>query len=634
MGNTIKNKRASVIAFYLPQFHPIPENNDWWGEGFTEWVNVRKAKPLFKGHYQPRIPADLGYYDLRVPEIREAQAQLARAYGIEAFCYWHYWFAGHRLLERPFNEVIQSGKPNFPFCLGWANQTWSGIWHGAPDRILIEQTYPGYEDYKEHFYALLPAFRDERYYRIKNKLVFLIYAPMLLPSSKEFTSYWQELAVKVGLPEFHFIAHLSNNAEEFGCQSSVAGAPFASMDAQKMHVDSFEELDNIFDYEDLVNHLKTYKLSENEHPIVLPNWDNSPRSGENGFILHNSTPDLFKEMVEDAIIKVETKYAPAERVIFVKAWNEWAEGNYLEPDKTFGKKYLESLLQALTNDEHAPTTSNLTLPPPISSPEPWSSEYYAYRALYNKKTIETDGIVKLFMDREPLPIFFATGLDERSIELPWVIANVSKTAHHILDAGSALNHPEILNNRYWLDKELTIATLSPETNQFSFNWLTYIYSDLRQLPFETDSFDEIVCISTLEHLGMDNTLFTNNLKHKENDGTAYIEALIELRRVLRKNGRLLLTVPYGRFMNYGFFQQFDQKLLDKGAEAFGAHTRDEVIYSYTSQGWNLSNEKDRYCETLYSDYAIESLWGMKKSNIKMGSNDAVAAGAVACCIWS
>ena len=146
-------KPPRLIAYYLPQYHPIPENDVWWGKGFTEWTNVAAAKPLFKGHYQPHIPADLGFYDLRVPEVREAQAEMAREYGIEGFCYWHYWFAGKRLLERPFAEVLQSGKPNFPFCLAWANQTWTGIWHGAADRILIEQTYPGLDDHKAHFKA-------------------------------------------------------------------------------------------------------------------------------------------------------------------------------------------------------------------------------------------------------------------------------------------------------------------------------------------------------------------------------------------------------------------------------------------------------------------------------------------------
>ena len=151
--------RARAIALYLPQFHPIPENDAWWGSGFTEWTNTAKARPLFAGHHQPHVPADLGFYDLRLPETREAQAALARRYGIEGFCYYHYWFAGRRILERPFDEVLASGKPDFPFCLCWANESWTGIWHGAPGRILIEQTYPGPADHAAHFSALRPRLR-------------------------------------------------------------------------------------------------------------------------------------------------------------------------------------------------------------------------------------------------------------------------------------------------------------------------------------------------------------------------------------------------------------------------------------------------------------------------------------------
>src|ERR1039457_4911938 len=175
---------VKLIAFNLPQFHPIPENDEWWGKGFTEWTNTAKAKPLFTGHYQPHVPADLGFYDLRLPESRKAQADMARAYGIEAFCYYHYWFAGKRLLERPVNEIIESGEPDFPFCLCWANDTWSGIWHGTPKHILVEQTYPGYDDYKAHFDYLLKAFSDRRYLTIDGKPLFVVYQPYHMPDPK------------------------------------------------------------------------------------------------------------------------------------------------------------------------------------------------------------------------------------------------------------------------------------------------------------------------------------------------------------------------------------------------------------------------------------------------------------------
>ena len=206
--------KVRVIAFYLPQFHPIPENDMWWGKGFTEWTNVGKAKPLFRGHYQPRVPADLGYYDLRLPEIREAQADLAREAGIEGFCYWHYWFGnGKQLLERPFNEVLESGNPDFPFCLGWANHTWkTSTWtqkNGArADNIIVEQLYPGREDYKMHFNYVLKAFKDPRYIKVAGKPLFVVFSPNSIPNCKtDFIEYWQELARLNGLPGIHFVGY-------------------------------------------------------------------------------------------------------------------------------------------------------------------------------------------------------------------------------------------------------------------------------------------------------------------------------------------------------------------------------------------------------------------------------------------
>ena len=205
----MKQNKARVLAFYLPQFHPTPENDAWWGKGFTEWTNVGKAKPLFRGHYQPQVPADLGYYDLRVPETRVAQADMAREYGVEGFCYWHYWFGnGRRLLDRPFTEVLESGNPDFPFCLAWANHSWHGIYCGVKSKDpLIEQTYNGLSDYEHHFYDVLPAFKDKRYITVDGKPFFLVFSPLEIPDPKEFIDCWQQLAIRNGLKGIHFVAH-------------------------------------------------------------------------------------------------------------------------------------------------------------------------------------------------------------------------------------------------------------------------------------------------------------------------------------------------------------------------------------------------------------------------------------------
>lgn len=355
-----------VIAFYLPQFHLIPENDEWWGKGFTEWTNVAKAKPLFRGHYQPHVPADLGFYDLRVPETRQLQADLASAYGIEGFCYWHYWFGeGRRILERPFSEVLESGKPDYPFCLGWANQSWTGIWHGAPKKILIEQKYPGPEDHERHFYAMLSAFKDPRYIKVDGKPLFVIYAPAELPAPDAFLALWNSLARKENLPGFFFVAH-GHDIPSAGFDAFVQNLPFTSMPdrglgrvkrvfnavlrratGKTLRDLNVDRSPNVRRYSDFVKRFESAPLCNRELPLLIPNWDNTPRSGGRGTCLKNSTPQLFELMCVAAHRKLQPVGNREHRIVFVKAWNEWAEGNHLEPDLRYGLSYLESLRRGL-----------------------------------------------------------------------------------------------------------------------------------------------------------------------------------------------------------------------------------------------------------------------------------------------
>lgn len=352
-------RQVRLIAFYLPQFHPIPENDRWWSKGFTEWTNVAKAKPLFPGHHQPNIPGDLGFYDLRVPEARAAQADLARQYGIEGFCYWHYWFAGKRLLEAPFQEVLQSGEPDFPFCLGWANQSWTGIWHGQPEKMLIEQTYPGEKDDISHFYSLLEAFSDKRYIRVDGKPLFVVYMPGLLPDSPRFTNLWNELAIKAGLQGIYFVGiadYAWSQTPGFdGYTYHLPGTfinaiPERKLDAVlkkigRYNIDSYLrgylKLPRIVRYSTMIRHaLSPIQFDARQYPCILPNWDNTPRSGLQGLVLLNSTPELFRVHLREALEMVR-HHEHDHRLIFIKSWNEWAEGNYLEPDLRFGNGYLE-----------------------------------------------------------------------------------------------------------------------------------------------------------------------------------------------------------------------------------------------------------------------------------------------------
>ncbi|MCP4525598.1 MAG: lipopolysaccharide biosynthesis protein [Aestuariibacter sp.] len=345
-------KNYRIIAFYLPQFHPIAENNEWWEEGFTEWTNVSRAKPLFRGHYQPRLPADLGFYDLRVPETRAAQAKLARRYGLEGFCYWHYWFAGKRLIERPFNEVLGSGQPDFPFCLAWANQSWTGVWHGTPDKMLMAQTYPGAKDDKAHFYAIVDAFRDERYMTIEGKPIFIVHSPAEIPEPKRFTDCWRELALEQGLPGLYFIgiAMPTWNPRHHGFDASILSNPGVIFEAMRTRLlrRMYNKLIRhiftrpiVYSYKDIIRYAVPALATDfKQYPCVMPNWDNTPRCGMNGIVLDRSTPELFSLQLKMAFEQIRDQEID-QRIIFIKSWNEWAEGNYLEPDRRFGKAYLK-----------------------------------------------------------------------------------------------------------------------------------------------------------------------------------------------------------------------------------------------------------------------------------------------------
>ncbi len=346
--------KLSLIAFYLPQYHPIPENDKWWGKGFTEWTNVTKAKPLYKGHVQPKLPADLGYYDLRLPEVRQAQADLAQKYGLSAFCYWHYWFGnGKRMLDRPFNEVLKSSKPDFPFCLSWANQTWTGHWHGQGKEVLIEQKYGGIKDYESHFYEVLPSFSDKRYVKVEGKPLFLVYNPWDIPDPKEFTDCWRNLARKNGLVGIYFLAmDHHGNIDKYGMDASTWHEPVSYQYFPERYYKRWARKIGIrenpkrIEYADFVKYTLNKKLAEYQYPIVVPNWDNTPRSQHNGLVFENSNPELFRKHLSKAIKLVEDRKSE-QKLIFIKSWNEWAEGNYLEPDQQYGDAYLQVIKELM-----------------------------------------------------------------------------------------------------------------------------------------------------------------------------------------------------------------------------------------------------------------------------------------------
>jgi len=353
--------RARLIAFHLPQFHPIPENDAWWGKGFTEWTNVARARPHFPGHYQPHVPADLGYYDLRLPETRAAQTELARAYGIEGFCYYHYWFEGRRLLERPVNEVLASGEPRFPFCLCWANESWSRRWLGEARDVLMPQTYSA-EDDVSHIRWLMRAFADPRYLRVNDRPLFLVYRPTDLPDPRRTTDLWRAECVRQGLPEPYLAATDAHcpgvDCRRLGFDATLAFKP--ELAALPYHLDDRPRLGKlrrnlqfgvwdprlkIHEYAAAQRAMMAHQRAHPAIPSVLVGWDNSPRRGRNALVLTNPDPAAFERTLAEAIDQVRDRPRD-ERMVFINAWNEWAEGNHLEPDLRFGHRFLEAVRRA------------------------------------------------------------------------------------------------------------------------------------------------------------------------------------------------------------------------------------------------------------------------------------------------
>ncbi len=359
-------EKPLILAYYLPQFHPIPENDKWWGKGFTEWTNVGRAKPLFKGHYQPRVPADLGYYDLRIPQVREEQAILAKAAGIFGFCYWHYWFNGKQIMNEIIDEVAATGKPDFPFCLGWANESWyKKAWdkETKKDILLIEQTYGGENDYRRHYEYCRVLFENKNYLKINDSPFFLIYKPYSFPDVSRFIELWNKWIKEDGIADsIYFVANADDNElEDILNKGFIAMTPnsntrvlncLGQVSILKRHINNFNKEYRKIPYRismDDVNknilHLPV-DLKENVIPVLYPQWDHSPRSSQFVFVINDSTPLKFEAQAQTTFSAIKQK---DNKLIILKSWNEWAEGNYMEPDLRFGRGYIDALRNAINN---------------------------------------------------------------------------------------------------------------------------------------------------------------------------------------------------------------------------------------------------------------------------------------------
>jgi len=369
-----------LIAFYLPQFHPVPENDEWWGKGFTDWTNVVKARPLFPGHYQPHLPADLGFYDLRVPEARDAQAQLAREYGIHGFCYYHYWFNGRVVLGRPFSEVLGYGKPDFPFCLCWANENWTKVWDGKERQVLLRQEY-NFDDDLAHIRALIPALRDPRYIRVDGKPLFLVYRTEHMPSPARTAEIWRNESIRQGVGDIYLARVESFSAgpdpHSIGFDAAVEFAPdWRSLQDLKYRSACYRLLKGlgavsdvyfkheIARYEGMVRRMLEHEVNHYvRFHCVAPGFDNTPRRSEGAVILSDATPQRYEAWLAECIDRTLTRYQGDERIVFINAWNEWAEGNHLEPDVRNGFAYLEATRRAVTGRARAGEGHDSAFPP-------------------------------------------------------------------------------------------------------------------------------------------------------------------------------------------------------------------------------------------------------------------------------
>ena len=369
-----------VIAYYLPQFHEIPENNAWWGDGFTEWTNMKKAKPLFQGHNQPRIPLNHNYYDLLDTDVQRWQVGLAKKYGIYGFCFYHYWFNGKKLLEKPVENYLQNADLDLSFCISWANEAWTNAWEGSDLRVLIEQKYGEKQQWKEHFEYLLPYFKDSRYIKVDGKPLFVIYRPDIMEHMEEMLTYWRELAKENGIGDIcyayqHHKYYFYNNISsifDFGIEYQPGFAQLAQDTGVRKVIRKFALKIGGFsekylkgklnlsragvqklNYDEIWSTILSYEHNtEKMIPGAFVDWDNTPRRGEKGSLMLGTSPVKFEKYFEQQVISAKNNYH--KDMMFMFAWNEWAEGGYLEPDEKYQYAYLEAIENVLRRNNEFP----------------------------------------------------------------------------------------------------------------------------------------------------------------------------------------------------------------------------------------------------------------------------------------
>jgi lipopolysaccharide biosynthesis protein len=355
-GELAQLDQIRLIAFYLPQFHPIPENDLWWGKGFTEWSNVAKAQPNFSGHYQPHLPADLGYYDLRVSQVLDSQIDLARRYGLFGFCFYYYWFAGKRLLEGPLELMLSRENSGFPYCICWANENWTRRWDGMDSEILMSQAHSADDD-RAVIVDMIRYLRSKHYIRVNGRPLILVYRVDQFPNFRKTADIWRracsELGVGdiyIGMVESFTQAGKTVAPREYGCDACVEFPPHNFGDPRRppspVYNPNFDG--HVHDYQQMVSrYVARPGVPFKRFRGVMPSWDNTPRRQNSSETFVNSSPGAFQAWLEVVVEETKARLHGEERIVFVNAWNEWAEGAYLEPDRVYGHAWLEAIKNAL-----------------------------------------------------------------------------------------------------------------------------------------------------------------------------------------------------------------------------------------------------------------------------------------------
>jgi glycosyltransferase involved in cell wall biosynthesis/SAM-dependent methyltransferase len=438
--NAAQLARTKALAFYLPQFHPIAENDAWWGKGFTEWTNVTRARAMFPGHAQPILPGELGFYDLRLSEVRDRQAELARSAGIHGFCYYHYWFNGRRLLERPLDAVVKSGQPDFPFCICWANENWTRRWDGQAQQVLLEQRHSLSED-RRFMLDLLPYLEDPRYVRVDGRPVVVVYRPDLMVNAADTAAVWRDECSRAGIGDIHLCAvqFRTSDPGPLGFDAAVEFPPhhFPAPEITG-RIDGLEAAfgGSVFDYRAGVLELieRPRRAEYRLYRGVMPSWDNTARRMEQSLIYHGADPDLYEAWLRSAINQPQPADGITENLVFINAWNEWAEGTVLEPRRDLGYAYLRATARAL-GQPYAEADQSGEIP--AETPEPVSQGGSLLEAKI-KRVVRTNATLNSFVNRHPELKNKAAGL-VRKIGSGTTEANTSSASTRVAWRGRPAN---------------------------------------------------------------------------------------------------------------------------------------------------------------------------------------------------